>query len=164
MKLLRWLDKNAEEYLLLIFLIMMVVIMGVQVLMRYTLNYSLTWSEELTRYLFVWSAFISIGYCIKHGISIKIEQLLKVLPKNLAQIVRLTSKFIMLAFFIYVTKSAISIVQSSYASGQVSSALGIPVYMVQVSAAVGFLGAIFRIVQSFYLGILDLIGMRTQHS
>jgi len=164
MKLLRWLDKNAEEFLLLVFLIVMVLVMGVQVLMRYTLNYSLTWSEELTRYLFVWSAFISIGYCTKYGTSIKLEQLLKVLPDILSQIIRLSSKFIMLAFFIYVLKSSISVVQSSYASGQVSSALGLPIYMVQASTVVGFSLAIFRIVQSFYLGIVDMIGMRKQHS
>ena len=46
---------------------------------RQILNASLSWSEELTRYLFIWSAFISISYCIKKWISIKIDQLINCL-------------------------------------------------------------------------------------
>ena len=78
MKLLHWLDDNLEEMLLIILLTAMTLVMGVQVFSRYILNASLSWSEELTRYLFIWSAFISISYCIKKWISIKIDQLINV--------------------------------------------------------------------------------------
>jgi TRAP-type C4-dicarboxylate transport system permease small subunit len=164
MKILKWLDENAEEFLLLIFLVIMVLTMGVQVLMRYLLNYSLTWSEELTRYLFVWSAFISIGYCTKHRSSIKLEQMLTYLPNTLAQIIRLISKVVMFVFFIYVLQSAVAVVQTTYASGQVSSALGLPVYLVQLSTVVGFALAIVRIIQSFMQCFVELLNMRKQHS
>ncbi|SHI36442.1 TRAP-type C4-dicarboxylate transport system, small permease component [Dethiosulfatibacter aminovorans DSM 17477] len=164
MKVLRWLDKNFEEFILLIFLIVMVVVMGVQVLMRYLFNYSLTWSEELTRYLFVWSSFLSIGYCIKNSTSIKLEQFLGVLPGVLSQVIRLTSKIVMLAFFVFVFMNAVTLVQSTQASGQVSSALGFPIYLVQSSAVVGFALAIFRLLQSFYLGFMELKGAEKQHS
>ena len=50
-KTLHWLDENLEEFILVIFLIAMTLIMGIQVLCRYVLGMSLSWSEELTRYL-----------------------------------------------------------------------------------------------------------------
>lgn len=156
MKFLKWLDDNAEETLLLIFLALMVLVMGIQVFMRYVFNNSLTWSEELTRYLFVWSAFISIGYCTKERSSIKLEQLLLMLPNTLAEIIRLTTKVIMLFFFIYVFQSSLVVVESTYASGQVSSALRLPMYLVQLSAVVGFALAIFRVIQSFVLSVMHL--------
>lgn len=156
MKVLRWLDEHAEETLLLIFLVMMVLVMGVQVFMRYVFNNSLTWSEELTRYLFVWSSFISIGYCTKKQSSIKLEQLLLMMPTKVAQLVRLITKILMVCFFIYVFRSSIVVVQSTYASGQVSSALRLPMYFVQMSTIVGFALAIVRIIQSFILGVLEM--------
>ena len=68
-KILHWLDENLEEFLLVLFLILMTLIMGVQVLSRYILGASLSWSEELTRYLFVWSGFLSVSYCSKKCLS-----------------------------------------------------------------------------------------------
>ncbi len=56
-KVLHWLDENLEEFLLVVFLIAMTLIMGIQVLSRYVLGQSLSWSEEITRYLFIWERF-----------------------------------------------------------------------------------------------------------
>ena len=81
-KILHWLDENLEEFLLVLFLILMTLIMGVQVLYRYILGASLSWSEELTRYLFVWSGFLSVSYCSKKCLSIKIEQFVAVFPRR----------------------------------------------------------------------------------
>lgn len=74
MKALKWLDHNLEEFLLTLFLVGMAVIMGIQVFSRFILKESLSWTEELTRYLFIWSGFLSVSYCSKRCISIKIEQ------------------------------------------------------------------------------------------
>ena len=59
MKIIRWLDDNLEEALLIALLVTMTLLMGLQVFSRYILNASLSWSEELTRYLFIWSGFLS---------------------------------------------------------------------------------------------------------
>ena len=57
-KILHWLDENLEEFLLVFFLIAMTLIMGIQIFCRYVLGQSLSWSEEITRYLFIWSGFL----------------------------------------------------------------------------------------------------------
>ena len=56
-RIFHWLDENLEEFLLVIGLIAMTLIMGVQVFCRYVLGMSLSWSEELTRYIFIWCGF-----------------------------------------------------------------------------------------------------------
>ncbi|MEE3472695.1 MAG: TRAP transporter small permease subunit, partial [Butyrivibrio hungatei] len=56
-KTLMYLEENLEEILMVIALLAMVLIMGLQVISRYVLHISLSWSEEITRYLFIWSAF-----------------------------------------------------------------------------------------------------------
>ena len=40
MKILRWLDKYFEEVIVLSLLAIMVIIMGIQVFMRYAVNYT----------------------------------------------------------------------------------------------------------------------------
>ena len=54
-----WLDNYLEEFFMVISLILMTVIMGIQVFSRYVLGSAPSWSEEITRYLFVWSGFLS---------------------------------------------------------------------------------------------------------
>ena len=54
MKVLKWLDNNLEQAILLILLCGMTIVMGGQIIARYAFSASLSWSEELTRYLFIW--------------------------------------------------------------------------------------------------------------
>ena len=61
-KALLWLNDSLEEFLMIASLILMTMIMGIQVFSRYVLGASLSWSEELTRYIFVWAGFLSVSY------------------------------------------------------------------------------------------------------
>ena len=67
---------------LLVILIMagMVVVVSAQVFLRYVLNLSLDWAEEISRLLFVWSIFLAIPLGIRLGAHIGIEMLTARLP------------------------------------------------------------------------------------
>ena len=54
-KVIHFLDESLEESLLIALLIGMTMIMGIQVVSRYVFGMSLSWSDELTRYMFIWS-------------------------------------------------------------------------------------------------------------
>src|SRR5690554_63927 len=131
----------------------MILIMGVQVVARYVFNSSLSWSEELTRYLFVWSAFLSLPYTIKTNIALKIDQLFTVLPEGLKKALWIVGYVLMFVFFTFMFKNAIGVVQSSINSGQRSPALGLPMYLVQLSSLAGFGLAIIRTLQALILTV-----------
>ena len=61
-KVFVWLNDSLEEFLMVASLILMTLIMGIQVFSRYVLGASLSWSEELTRYIFVWAGFLSVSF------------------------------------------------------------------------------------------------------
>jgi len=147
MKIIKMIDDNFEELILMLLLAFMAVVMGIQVVSRYAFNYSLTWSEEITRYMFIWSSFLSISYCTKKQISIKIEQLISMLPTKLNAIFKIIEKIIMLVFFIYMIKYAYGFVHASVLSGQISPACRIPMYFIQVAPLVGFILTIIRLLQ-----------------
>lgn len=156
MKLIRWLDDNLEETLLIILLVLMSVVMGIQVVSRYLFNASLSWSEELTRYLFIWSAFLSISYCIKKWISIKIDQIMNLCPKNVYVILQLILNIVLFLFFAYLSIHAYQYLLDSIASAQRSPALGIPMYLVQSAPLTGFVLAMIRSFQQILLEITNV--------
>ena len=100
-RVFHWLDENLEEFLLVIGLIAMTLIMGVQVFCRYVLGMSLSWSEELTRYIFIWCGFLSVSYCSKKCLSIKIEQFVAIFPRRGKAIFKIVNHTFELIFFIY---------------------------------------------------------------
>ena len=107
-KVLHWLDENLEEFLLVVFLIAMTLIMGIQVLSRYVLGQSLSWSEEITRYLFIWSGFLSVSYCSKKCLSIKIEQFVAIFPRRGKALFKVVNHTFELIFFLYMIPFAAS--------------------------------------------------------
>lgn len=147
MKALAWLDEYLEECLLGIFLAAMAIIMGIQVFCRYALGMSLSWSEELTRYLFIWAGFLSVSYCIKKGISIKIEQFVTMFPRRGEAIFKVVNHTVELILFLYLIPFAWRFFQASIISGQKSPALGLPMYLVQAAPLVGFILAAVRVIQ-----------------
>ena len=53
----------------------MVIVVSLQVLLRYVFNTSLDWAEDVARLLFVWSIFLAIPLGVKQGSHIAIELL-----------------------------------------------------------------------------------------
>ena len=149
-KVFRWLDDSLEETLMVITLILMTVIMGIQVFSRYALGASLSWSEELTRYLFVWEGFLSVSYCTKKCISIKIEQFVAMFPRRGNAIFKLVNHTFELIFFFYLIPFAVKYLISAVESGQVSPACHIPMYYVQAAPLVSFVLVAIRIMQRWY--------------
>ena len=123
----------------------MTCIMGIQIVSRYVFQNSLTWSEELVRYMFVWSAFLGIPFCIKHGLSIKVDQFRNLFPIPLQKALMYIDKIIIFLLFIY----SFSVVKASYLSGQTSPAMQLPIWMVQISVTVSSLLSMIRSIQNF---------------
>lgn len=146
-KILHGIDEYLEEIILVFLLAAMAVIMGIQVFCRYVLSMSLTWSEELTRYLFIWAGFLSVSYCTKKCISIKIEQFVALFPKRGKALFKVINHTIELALFFYLIPFSWKYFYSAIQTGQVSPALGIPMYLVQAAPLVGFILVAVRIIQ-----------------
>ena len=150
-KVIHWLDENLEECILILLLIGMTLIMGIQVFSRYVLGMSLSWSEELTRYLFIWCGFISVSYCSKKCLSIKIEQFVALFPRRGKALFKVVNHTFELIFFLYMIPYAWSYMMSAVTSGQVSPACSIPMYYVQAAPFVSFILVAFRILQRWII-------------
>lgn len=156
MKVLKLLDEYLEEFLLVCLLLTMVIIMGIQVFCRYCFNYSLTWSEELARYLLIWAGFISLSYCVKRKISIKITQFESMLPEKVADYMDIIRNVLLLAFCIYMIPFGMRYLTQAIHNGATSSSMGIPMYLIQCSPVVGFFMVCIRLFQCILEAIQNL--------
>lgn len=150
-KAIHWLDANLEEFLLVLMLVAMTLIMGIQVFCRYVLSMSLSWSEELTRYIFIWCGFLSVSYCSKRCLSIKIEQFVAVFSRRTKAFIKVINHTCELIFFLFLLPYAYTYMMSAVYSGQVSPACSIPMYYVQAAPFVSFLLVTIRIVQRWII-------------
>lgn len=155
---LRWLEDNLEEIISIIFMAAIAVIMGIQVCARYVFNSSLSWSEELCIYMFIWMGFLSLSYCIKRKSSIKVEMIVDLLPEKVKLCLRVLENLIMVVFYIYMCFPAAAFVQGVIASGQVSAAMKMPMYYLQVAPLVAFILAVLRSAQGIVEAVRLLLG------
>lgn len=148
MAVVRWIDQHLEELILSIFLVLIACVMMLQVFMRYVIGSSLSWAEEVCRYLFVWSSLLSIGYSIRKKTILRVDSLVEVLPLNIKRFLKIGVEFFVLIFFVYLFVNSIPVVKMIKDSGQTSPAMEIPMYLVYFSANVGFFLATVRSIQS----------------
>ncbi len=63
--MMKWLNDNLEAALGGLLLAGIVILITVQVVMRYVFQNALSWSEELTLWTFIWFIWIGIAYAFK---------------------------------------------------------------------------------------------------
>lgn len=156
MKFLRWLDKHFEESLMILLLAIITLVMVCQVVLRNLFNSPLYWAEEFCRYGLVWSTFASIGYCVRYQINLHVDLLDNAMPKTMKVIVQYIIKLICLLFYALLFIGAWQYNKQSIEAGQLSAAMQIPIYLLQIVIVPGTFMGVVRQVQDIVLYTLRL--------
>ena len=147
-KVLHWLDENLEMYICIVLLALFSTILFIQVIMRYIFNNSLSWSEELARYLFIWLVFIGISYGSKQMKHLRIDVFLNIFPKKARPYVLILSDIIVMVFSAIVVYSAYTTVGKYIKTHMASPAIGVPLWMIHSAAIVGYCLTFIRQIQA----------------
>ena len=75
-----------------------ILVVTAQVLWRYALNDSLVWTEEASRYLFVWMTLLGAALAVKEGTHIRVTALVDNLPVRVKRRLRVLELILMAAF------------------------------------------------------------------
>lgn len=153
MKVLKFLDENLEKMLCVVFLALMSIIIVLQVFFRYVLNNSLSWSEELARYLFIWMIYVGISYGVKLDKHICVDAVYTFMPKGIKRGYAIVAYLLFLIFAVAIIYYGILVVGMQITSGQVSPAMGLPMQYVYVAPVVGMILTVIRLVQKIYYAL-----------
>ncbi|ANU27048.1 hypothetical protein I858_008600 [Planococcus versutus] len=140
-----------EKVLVTISMALMVILIFVQVFTRYIMGDALSWTEEASRYLFIWLIFLSIGISFIEKKHISIDIISDRLPKK-AQIILQQSIFlILIALSVFLLIGGWDLVEQMQTFKQKSATLQVPMWIVYLSLPIGFLFAILRLIQASIL-------------
>ena len=128
--------RPLEGYICFALLITMTLVMFVGVVFRYVFNSSLSWSEELSRYLFIWFIFLSTSYAVTEKAHIRVESLNRVVPKKIRPYINIVGKIIWFALGLFVTYLGIKYAMTM--NGSVSAAMKIPMSIVYLGIPLGY--------------------------
>lgn len=143
---LKWLLSNPLEGVLCGLLIAIVGFTFIQVLFRYVFHFSLAWSEELVRYLFLWLAALTSAYAFKTGSHFALRFMVNRFGVRMQRIIGGVVVMITSGFLIIFTWKAI--VYTISMAGQISPSTGLSMAVPYSSGIVGGLLMLYFVIQN----------------
>ena len=138
---------NIEGYLCKFFLGFFVILLFIQVVMRVVFQSSLTWSEESSRFAFVWFAFLGASYAARLGAHNRVTFQFKFVPKMVGDIFQLIADLVWIGFNTVMTIKSIETIQDMLEFPFYSPALDLPMHYVYMLFPIAFTLMTIRIIQ-----------------
>jgi TRAP-type C4-dicarboxylate transport system permease small subunit len=141
---------NSEEIFAGFFLISTVALLFVQVVLRYFFGRSLAWTEELSRYAFLWMVYIGTSLAAKYDGHIRVTAQLNLVPRQFRRYVLVLADLLWLTFNGYVIIEGIQLLGSMGQYRLVSGAMGWDMRIVFAILPIAFIAQSIRIMQVMY--------------
>jgi TRAP-type C4-dicarboxylate transport system permease small subunit len=134
---MKYLRENFDECILMCMLSFTTILIFFQVIMRYVFSNSLSWSEELARYVYIWQTWLATSYAVRKERHLRITSLVDLLKGKPRMIIEIVVQAIWLGFTIFLCLKATSLCRMIFTGGQISPALSIPMWIPYASIPVG---------------------------
>jgi TRAP-type C4-dicarboxylate transport system permease small subunit len=129
--ILKKLDDHFEESIAAVFFSIMIILISIQIFLRYLFNYSIVWSEELARYLFIWQIYLGASLGIKNDAHLKVDVIYMIFPKKTHKYIQIFSNVIFLTFTLIIVGQGIILLYNMFYFGkQLTPSLQIPMVAV----------------------------------
>lgn len=154
MKVVKWLDEHFEEFILVIFLILISCITLAQIVARNTpIIPTIPWAEELNRFLWIATVFLSLPYTIRTETMLRVTALIDILPWKVHNVLNIIVDVVTFAMMAVLSYYSVIVLQRIISSGEVSPAMLLPMWIMYLIVLIGFVLAALRSVQMFIIHI-----------
>lgn len=164
-KIERFLENSLNIIMALALAVMVVLVFG-NVVLRYLFNSGITWSEEISRYLFIWLTFLGAIGAFKNKDHLGVDMLIKRLPNKMRKVVLTISELLMLFILILIFDGSWKMTILNL--GSTAPATGMPMAVVySTGIIVSFsmaLICIFNLYRIFFNKITEEEMMKTSES
>lgn len=153
MKRLEHLFVELNKWVLVLLLAAMSVIVFTNVSLRYLTNFSITWAEEVARYLMIWMTFLGAGLALRFGGHVAITNLHDLLGASAQRALRVLIALLLLGFFAVMVW--IGYDYMSRMGRQMTPATRVPFSYIYAAMPIGFLLLIVHfllVLKSYVIG------------
>lgn len=154
-KVIRWLDLHCEETILVVLLAVISVVELMQVVARNVpFIPSLTWAEELCRFAWIATVFLSLPYTIRTSNILRVSALIDQLPAMLHNLLNVIVDIVTFAMMAVLAWASVSVLERIAASGETSPAMLMPMWIMYLIVLIGFVAGALRSVQMAVIHII----------
>ncbi len=147
------LDK-FESYACQALLCLFVTLLFIQVILRVVFNYGIPWSEELSRFAFVWFVFLGASYAARLSAHNRVTFHLKWLPHRVRVSVELLADMLWIVFNTLMTIKSIEVIESLMEFTFLSPALEWSMAFLYFIFPISFTLTSIRIIQVNYMKLV----------
>ena len=156
MKILRWIDANFEKVILCIFLAIISIVMFLQIILRNIFSFSLTWGDELARYLFIWTAAIGVSFATKNNSHLRMD-LFSTLSPKLNRVLSIICDISLGIIAVMLIRSSMPFFKTLTRTNQLSASLQLPMKYIYASMLCGFSLTLLRLIQRYVILIAGFV-------
>jgi len=142
---------NIETYICRTLLVAFVTLLFLQIVSREIFNHPITWSEELSVYMFVWFVFFGASHAAKLSAHNRITFQYRWFPEKLKVLCELLSDLAWIFFNCYFIYLSYDFVFNKMNLFWKSQTLGIPMKYIYLILPVAFTFMTIRVIQVVYL-------------
>lgn len=143
-----YLNKFEEGFLVYSFAFSLALVF-VQVCFREA-GHSLSWSEEIARYLFIWQCWISVSLAERSKVHIRIFMVTKNLPQKGRLAIELLVNAMVIGINLFFIYWGIKMVMFLIGAGTTSTAVNIPMWIIYAAMPLGSFTYSLRLVGNIY--------------
>ena len=143
LKILKILDA-VEERLGGFFLVFLFLIVLLQILAR-GVGWNIVWTEESSRFLFIWIIFLGVSAGIKYDTHIGTNIFVNLLPKGMYKTAAVIKDILFFLFVCYMAKLSLSLLAMQLQFKQTAPATGFPIYFISIILPIGFMTSALRV-------------------
>lgn len=119
-------------------LALLVIVVSVQVFCRYVLQNSLDWTEELARYLLIWSVLFGCSFAAKTGSHLEMAVLRGLVGLRGGTWLHVFSCLMTFVFSLIMINASLDSIENTRWSEQLTPAMQIPAWLVWLAMPAGF--------------------------
>ena len=163
-RLVNNLNNNLEEVLCVTFTVIFVSVSLMQIVVRHS-GLTVPWTEEVARYLFIWTIFMGIPWGVKSRAHLNIDAIYNLFPPKYRSIHGIITHLLIIAFACPLIYYSLDVVLKQYKLGQALTGLPmIPMWVVYLCMPISFTLVIVRCIQIIVIDMFKLNNEQVKES
>jgi TRAP-type C4-dicarboxylate transport system permease small subunit len=146
-RLLRLVMNRLEKFIVVGLFCALILLCFLQILFRFVLNYSLSWTEELSKYVFILLVYMSSCAAVLKNAHVRVEIIDSFLPEPARKVLNTLMDLVFIAFMALVGYYGVHISADAFKIEQLSPAMQVPMGAVYAIIPVTFFLTCIRLVQ-----------------